>query len=62
MKHWMMSAGAGCDDSLKDIRECLLQGHATKDASEKALRAQKEAKDEMRSDQREAAAAFYGDH
>jgi hypothetical protein len=60
MTHLMIAAGAGCDASLKKIRECFLDGHATKDDFEKALRAHKEAKDEMKSDQREAAAAFYG--
>ena len=58
MKHWMISAGAGDDDSLKEIRQCFMNGHATKDDFEKALRAHKEAKDEMKSDQRDAAAAF----
>ena len=60
MKHYTISAGAGHDKSLKKIRECFLNGYATKDDFEKALRAHKEAKDEMTSDQREAAAAFYG--
>ena len=57
VKHYMIAAGAGCDDSLKGIRQLYLEGHATKDDFEKALRAHKEAKDEMKSDQREAAAA-----
>ena len=57
MKHWMISACAGHDKSLKQIRECYLDGDATKDDFEKALRAHKEAKDEMKSDQREAARA-----
>jgi hypothetical protein len=35
-----------------------MNGHATKDDFEKALRAHKEANDEMKSDQRDAAAAF----
>ena len=59
VKHWMISAGAGDDDSLTAIRNCFLDGHATKDDFEMALRAHKEANDEMKSDQREAAAAFY---
>ena len=58
MKHWMISAGAGDDVSLKKIRDCFLEGHATKDDFEKALRAHKESADEMKSDQREAAAAI----
>ena len=60
MKHWIISAGAGDDVSLKKIREGYLNGAATKDDFETALRAHKEAKDEEKSDQREAAAAFYG--
>ena len=58
MKHFMIAAGAGYDDSLKAIRECFMSGIATKDDFEKALRAHKEAADEMKSDQRDAAAAF----
>ena len=58
VKHFMISAGAGHDDSLQKIRECFMRyGGATKDDFEKALRAHKEAKDEMKSDMREAAAA-----
>ena len=58
MKHFMISAGAGCDDSLNQIREYFMHGAATKDDFEKALRAHKEAADEMKSDQRAAAAEF----
>ena len=57
MKHWMIAAGGGNDLSLKCIRICFTNGHATKDDFEKALRAHKEAKDEMKSDQRDKAAA-----
>ena len=57
VKHWMISAGAGFDESLTAIRDCFLDGHVTKDDFEMALRAHKEAKDEMKSEQREAAAA-----
>ena len=53
VKHWMISAEAGDDDSLEKIRKCFMNGHATKDDFEKALRAHKKAKDEMKSDQRE---------
>ena len=58
MKHWMISAGAGLDESLEIIRHLFMNGHATKDYFEKALRAHKEAKDEEKSDQRETAAKF----
>ena len=57
MKHLMISAGAGYDDSLKNIRECFMNGYGTKNDFEKALRSHKEAKDEMKSEQRDAAAA-----
>ena len=57
MKHYMIAAGAGYDNSLKAIQECFLDGHATKDDFEKALWAHKEATDEMKSAQREAHAA-----
>ena len=56
VKHWMMAAGAGWDESLASTRQCFMNGHATKEDFEKALRAHKEAKNEMKSDQREAAA------
>ena len=60
VKHWMISAGAGFDKSLGDIQQGYLNGHATKDDFEKALRTHKEANDEMKSDQRDAAAAALG--
>ena len=59
-KHWMIAAGAGYDKSLNQIRQGYLDGHATKDDFEKALRTHKEANDEMKSDQRDAAAAALG--
>ena len=55
----MITAAARDDVSLKEIR-CFLEGNATKDDFERALRAHKEATDEMRSDQRDAAAAARG--
>ena len=58
VKHWMISAETGYEDSLKAIRQFCLEGHATKDDFEEALCAHKDAKDELKSDQREAAEAF----
>ena len=58
LKHFTISAGAGYDDSLQKIRDLFMAGHATKDDFEKALRAHKDAKDEMKSDPREEAAAM----
>jgi hypothetical protein len=58
-KHWMISAAAGLDDSLKEIQKGYVNGHVTKDEFEKALRAHKQAKDEVKSDQRDTAAVYY---
>ena len=60
VKHLMISAGAGFDVSFKSVRRLFSAGHVTKDDFEKALRAHKEVKDEMKSDQRDAAAAARG--
>ena len=56
----MISAGAGYDLSLTKIRQAFLDGDTTKDDFEKALRAHKAAKDEMKSEQREAYSAARG--
>ncbi|KAL7536131.1 hypothetical protein ACHAXR_006933 [Thalassiosira sp. AJA248-18] len=53
VKHFMISAGCGCDDSLKQIQYGFSDGHVTKDDFERALRAHKESKDEMQSDHRD---------
>ncbi|KAL7526374.1 hypothetical protein ACHAXR_001457, partial [Thalassiosira sp. AJA248-18] len=53
MKHFMISSGFGDDDSLKGIQNGFSDGHVSKDEFEKALRAHKESKDEMQSDQRD---------
>ena len=57
INHWMIAAGAGFDLSLSAIREAFSRGNATKDDFETALRAHMQSKDEMKSEQREAAAA-----
>ena len=58
VKHFMIAAGAGEDNSLAHVRVMFMIGHATKEDFEKALRSHKEASDEMKSDQREAATAY----
>ena len=60
VKHWMIAAGSGFDDALERIREGYLEGYVTKNDFAKALRAHKEAQDEVRTDQRDAAAAALG--
>lgn len=58
MKHWAISAGEGCDDSLAGIKRGFLLGVVTKDEFEKALRAHQYSQDEMKSHQREEAKEF----
>ena len=58
IKHFMIAAGAGCDDSLKKIEKAI-EWIRTKDEFERAFRTHKEAADEMKSDQREAAMGRY---
>ena len=59
VKHYMIAAESGFDKSLEEIRDGFMHGVVTKEDFEKALRAHKESKDEMKSDQRDAAAAFF---
>lgn len=56
VKHWMISAGCGDDNSLASIREWYEKGRASKEDFGNALRAFGEAKAETKSEQREAAA------
>ena len=44
MKHYIISARAGLDESLKEIQKGFINGHVTKDDFEKALRALKSPK------------------
>jgi len=59
LKHWMIAARAGHDKALAAIRGRYMSGQATKGDFEKALRAHKHARDEMKSEQREEAAVVY---
>ena len=56
IRHWMISAGAGCDDSLESIRESYTREEATKEEYEQALRTHYEAKLEITSVARDSAA------
>ena len=51
MKHFMIAAKAGCDDSLKMVGG-YKRGHVTKDEYASILRAHKNSRDEMKSQQR----------
>ena len=58
LKHWMIAAGAGHNDSLEHIKQMFMNGHAMKDDYAKALRAYQANLVEIKSPQRDEAAAF----
>ena len=65
MKHWMIAARDGNVNSLKNIRQLYTNGYATKDEYAKALRSYQAYIDEIKSNQRDEAAAaddgkYYG--
>merc|ERR1711971_38107 len=55
LRHWMVSAMIGYEDSLKAILELHQEGHATKDDYARALHGCQKATDEMRSSKRDEA-------
>ena len=58
MRHFMISACAGFDESLAEIRNGFMNGHVvTKAEFERILRAHKNSQDEMKSEQRTRASA-----
>jgi TPR repeat protein len=57
-KHWMISANDGYDSSMKAVQEGYKSGHVTKDDNAKTTRAYGNSIDEMKSDDRDRAAAF----
>ena len=60
IKHYTISLGDGFDRSLKAIRGLYSKGYVTKDDYAKALRAYQEYLDDIRSPQRDEAAAQCG--
>ena len=58
LKHYMISAGGGYNDSVKCIQHLYKHGHATKEDYTKTLQAYQTYLDEIRSEQRDEAAAF----
>jgi uncharacterized protein len=58
LKHFMLAAGGGSNISLSAIQEMFRDGEATKDDYSKVLRAYQEYLGEIKSDQRDQAAAF----
>lgn len=57
MKHYMISASAGHDKSLKGVQNGYSDGIVNKDDFEKTLRAHQKSKNEMKSEWRDHAAA-----
>ena len=55
MKHFMISACQGDDDSLEKVKRGYMQKHVSKEDFAKALRANKDSKDDMKSEHREEA-------
>ena len=58
LKHFMIAVECGHVDSLEQIKELYTNGHAKKDDYTKALRAHQTYLVEIRSDQRDKAAAY----
>ena len=58
LKHHMITAGYGDNDSLTMIRQFYVNGHATRDDYAKALRAYQKYVDGIKSNQRDEAATF----
>ena len=59
IKHFMIAAGGGLNNSVKSIQKLYMDGHATKEDYVKALRAYQAYLDDVRSEQRDQAAAFH---
>jgi len=68
MRHYMIAVGSGHSQSLNQINQLYKKGHATKDDYTKALRLYQEYLGEIKSDQRDKAAAaneeyrYYGEN
>jgi len=58
LKHYMIAVGSGCNVSLDTIKELFTEGHATKEDYGTALQSYQSYLDEIRSDQRDEAAAL----
>jgi TPR repeat protein len=58
-KHWMISVNDGCHSSMKEVQEGYKSGFVTKDDHAKTTRAYGNSIDEMKSDDRDRAAAVF---
>jgi len=62
LKHWLLAAEAGHDESLKNVKLGFQKGCITKDVFAKTLRALQTAIDQIKSDQRDKAMEYYQKH
>ena len=58
LKHFMIAVRGGCTDSVKEIQRIYKDKHARKDQYANALRSHQAYLNEIKSDQRDKAAAF----
>ena len=61
LKHYMIAVRGGDTDSVKAIQQMYMDGHIAKDQYANALRSHQAFVNEIKSDQRDKAAAFYDD-
>ena len=59
MKHLIIAANLGCDEALKKVKEGFVAGLVSKEDYAVALRGHQAAVDATKSQQREAAYAFF---
>ena len=57
MKHSILAAKAGYEESMDQVKQCYIRGFVTKDEYANTLRAYQKSLDEMKSDERDKAAS-----
>ena len=62
VKHWLIAASEGSNESMQNIQLLFKKGAATKEDYANALRAYQMYLDDIRSEQRDKAAAFSDDY
>ena len=61
LKHYMIAVRGGHTKALKEIKDMFMNGHVAKDHYANALRSHQAYLNEIKSDQRDEAAALYDD-
>jgi hypothetical protein len=61
IKHWLIGASCGEIRAVNHVKTLMAMGKATRDHYAQALRGYKQYVDEVRSDQRDRAAAYHDD-